>query len=237
MADKIFSMKKTLFILTIYFSVFVPLFAQEQKVTGKVVGVHDGDTLILLFNKVRYKVRLNGIDAPELKMSFGQKSKQSLSDLVFGKTVVIICPKVDIYGRRVCTVFVNGTDINLEQIKAGMAWHYKKYEKEQTEIDRKLYAEAELNARYQRVGLWQQLNPTEPELWRRGENNPNLDGVPKGVIIGNTNSHIYHTPGCSTYAQVSPKNRILFATEQEAVAQGYRLSDKCRSLTERPHKF
>lgn len=211
---------------------------EPEKITGKVVGVHDGDTLTLLDEKkVQYKVRFNGIDAPELKQDFGNKSKESLSDLVFGKTATIFCPKVDKYGRRVCTVFVNGTDINLEQIKAGMAWHYKKYEMEQPETDRKAYSEAEINARGQRIGLWLQPNPTEPGAWRRGENNPNLNGVPKGAIIGNTNSQIYHTPGCSSYARVSPQNRIIFASEKEAIAKGYRISGQCEStlqVEERP---
>jgi len=157
--------------------------------------------------------------------------------MVFGKTATIICPKIDKYGRSVCTVFFEGKDINLEQIKAGFAWHYKKYQDEQTESDRKNYAEAEINARNQKLGLWAQLSPTEPSAWRRGENNPNLDGVPKGSIIGNTNSQIYHTPGCSTYAKVSPQNRIIFSTEKEAIEKGYRLSGACEStlrVEERP---
>lgn len=67
-----------------------------QKVVGKVVSVHDGDTVqVLDENKTLYKIRFNGIDAPETKQDFGSKSKQSLSDLVFGKIVTIEYDKID----------------------------------------------------------------------------------------------------------------------------------------------
>ena len=150
-----------------------------------------------------------------------------LSGISFSQTVV--CPKIDKYRRWVCTVFFEGKDINLEQIKAGFAWHYKKYQAEQSEADRTNYSAAEIDARSRKSGLWSQPNPTEPGAWRRGENNPNLDGIPKGSIIGNTNSMIYHTPGCSTYAKVSPQNRVAFPTEREAIEKGYRLAGGCES--------
>lgn len=206
------------------------LLPTPEIVTGKVVDVHDGDTITVLNEqKKQYKVRFNGIDAPELKQDFGNKSRQNLAGMVFGKTVTINCPKVDKYGRNVCTVFLEKTDINLEQVKGGFAWHYKKYQDEQTPEDRKNYSEAEINARNQKLGLWLQPNAIEPSAWRRGEGNPNTAGVPKGAIIGNKNSMIYHTPGCSTYAKVSPQNQAIFATEKEAIAKGYRMAGGCQS--------
>ena len=53
--------------------------ADHPTLTGKVVGVHDGDTLTLLVNEKQYKVRLDGIDAPELGQDFGTRAKQALS--------------------------------------------------------------------------------------------------------------------------------------------------------------
>ena len=81
--------------------------------------------------------------APEKKQPFGDRSKQSLSDLVFDKSVTVETNKRDKYQREVGKVLVDGLDANLEQVKRGMAWHYKAYEREQPETDRKVYANAE----------------------------------------------------------------------------------------------
>lgn len=202
----------------------------EYDISGKVISVYDGDTATILTDgNLQVKVRFNGIDAPEAKQDFGNRSKQNLSRMIAGKNVTAHCPKIDKYGRSVCTVFDGETDINLEQIKGGFAWHYKKYAVEQNESDREIYAEAENAAREQKLGLWSQKNPTPPWDWRNGENNPNTEGVPSGSIIGNRNSMIYHTPGCSTYAKVSPQNQVIFATEQKAVESGYRIAGGCKS--------
>lgn len=139
----------------------------ERRVTGKVVGVHDGDTATVLdADKTQYKIRFNGIDAPELKMDFGQKSKQNLSDLIFGKEVTLVFSKKDKYGRFVGNIFINGKDINLEQIKAGLAWHYKKYAGEQSKKDRIAYSNAEDKAKAARIGFWSMPNPSPPWDYR-----------------------------------------------------------------------
>ena len=98
-------------------------------------------------NKVQHRIRLAGIDAPEKKQPFGQRSKQSLSDLVFDKAVTVETNKRDKYRREVGKVLVGGVDANLEQVKRGMAWYYKAYEREQPAVDRKAYADEENEAR------------------------------------------------------------------------------------------
>lgn len=141
--------------------------AQAEQVQGRVVGVADGDTVTVLDDrKVQHKVRLAGIDAPEKGMPYGQRSKQYLSDLVFGKNVTLEGDKVDRYGRTVAKVLLNGRDVNLAQIAAGMAWHYKKYDREQSSNDRMLYGAEELNARAARRGLWGDAQPVAPWDWR-----------------------------------------------------------------------
>ena len=91
-------------------------------IEGRVVGVADGDTITVLdANAVQHKIRLAGIDAPEKKQPFGQRSKQSLSDLVFDKAVTVETNKRDKYRREVGKVLVGGVDANLEQVKRGMA--------------------------------------------------------------------------------------------------------------------
>ena len=105
---------------------------QAETLTGRVVGIADGDTITVLdANRQQHKIRLAGIDAPEKAQPFGDRSKQSLSELVFDKQVVVESNKQDRYGRSVGKVLVNGMDANLAQVNTGMAWWYRDYAKEQ----------------------------------------------------------------------------------------------------------
>ena len=138
---------------------------------ARVVGVSDGDTVTVLdANKVQHKIRVSGVDAPEKGQFAGNRSKENLSDLVFGKTVSIPDGKVDRYGRTVSRIIVNGIDAGLEQVKAGMAWHYKQYEVEQSSTDRANYSAAELKARAAKLGLWAEDAPVRPQDFRHGSN-------------------------------------------------------------------
>jgi len=136
-------------------------------ITGQVVGVSDGDTITVLDStKTQHKVRLAGIDAPESKQAFGQASKKHLSDMVFDRDVTLDCGKTDKYRREVCVVMVDGQDANLAQVAAGMAWWYRKYQKEQMAQQRTDYEAAEATAKAGRVGLWQDADPVPPWEWR-----------------------------------------------------------------------
>jgi len=135
--------------------------------TGEVVGVADGDTITVLdADKVQHKVRLTGIDAPEKKQPFGNRSKQSLSDMVFNKIVTVETDKRDRYGRELGKVLAGGKDVNLEQVRAGFAWHYTAYERTQPVADRQAYADAENEAKAAKRGLWVDADPTPPWEWR-----------------------------------------------------------------------
>jgi len=137
-----------------------------------VVGVSDGDTVTALTHgKEQMKIRLSGIDAPESRQPFGQRSKQHLSDAVYGKAVDLSCEKLDRYKRHVCLIRVDGKDINLEQIEAGMAWHYKAYANEQLASERDNYAIAEVVAKNRRVGLWGDSVQVPPWEWRSHKKN------------------------------------------------------------------
>ena len=140
----------------------------RQTLDGRVVRIADGDTITVLdANNSQHRVRLQGIDAPESHQDFGTQSKKNLSALIFGKDVTVQYEKTDQYGRLVGKIFLDDRDINLEQIKAGMAWHYKEFEREQSAEDRELYARAEDDARIARRGLWLDSNPMEPSEFRR----------------------------------------------------------------------
>ena len=138
--------------------------------TGRTVRVTDGDTIVILSEgKVQHKIRLQGIDAPERGQAYGTKSKEHLSDAVAGKFVVVEYDKRDRYGRIVGKVLLSNEDINLRQIEAGLAWHYKKYQDEQTTSDRLKYSDAELEARRVRRGLWADNNPVPPWEYRQAK--------------------------------------------------------------------
>lgn len=145
-----------------------PLISAAELI-GRVVGVTDGDTLTVIDQEKRtHKIRLTGIDAPEKRQAFGQRSKQGLSDAVFDHTVTVDWSKRDRYGRLIGKILLhNGADVNLRQIELGLAWHYKAYEQEQVSQDRQAYAMAERQARQIRAGLWSDPQPTPPWEYRR----------------------------------------------------------------------
>ena len=198
-------------------------------IEGKVINVHDGDTITVLDqNDKKFHIRLQGIDAPELKQEFGSVSQENLSRLVLGKQVTIVWNKVDKYRRTVGTIMLDGHDMNIEQVKAGLAWHFKKYADEQEPQDRISYAAAEQQARAAKLGLWQDPNPTMPGDWRQ-EVKANRWGPapPEGTIIGTKTSKKYHRPDCPGYRDMAEKNRVFFKTVEEAEAAGYKRAGNC----------
>lgn len=155
---------------------------------AKVVGVSDGDTITVLdINKTQHKIRVAGIDAPEKSQDFGNRAKEHLSDLVFGKTVDLPEAKIDKYGRTISRVLVGGKDAGLEQIKVGLAWHYKKYEVEQSPADRASYIAAETHAKNAKLGLWSQANSIRPEDFRYASKAPKEAGSGAECPCGTNN--------------------------------------------------
>lgn len=153
-----------------------------EQLHGTVVSITDGDTVIVLDQaKVQHKIRLAGIDAPERHQAFGNASRQHLAALVFQQRVVVDTTKKDRYGRLIGKVLVNNQDACLAQVAAGLAWHYKQYEKEQAAGDRQDYAAAEIDARQSRVGLWVEPNPIPPWEWRKTKKQKRADGVKKST--------------------------------------------------------
>jgi endonuclease YncB( thermonuclease family) len=146
----------------------VAAYADAWVIEGRVVGLSDGDSITILDrSKSQHKQRLAAIDAPEKGQAFGNQSRENLARLVFDKAVEAHCHKKDRYGREVCKIMLGSTDVNLEQIRAGMAWWYREYANEQSAEDRASYAAAEEEARAFRRGLWNDANPVPPWEWRK----------------------------------------------------------------------
>lgn len=154
--------------IAFFFSILFCSLIHAEVLDGRVVGVSDGDTVTVLDGaNTQHKIRLSGIDAPEKKQAYGNRSKQSLSDLVFNKAVQVETTKKDRYGREIGKILVNGADANLEQVKRGFAWHYKAYQREQSANDRSLYDLAEREARSAKLGLWDDVEPVAPWEFRK----------------------------------------------------------------------
>jgi hypothetical protein len=132
-----------------------PLFA----LSGKVVSIHDGDTITVLQGKQQVKVRLFGIDAPELKQPYGKKSKQFLANLIAGQIVEVDENGKDRYKRTIGTIYLDGTDINAQMVANGYAWAYRKFSKK--------YTAQESKAKKQDLGLWRDKEPIPPWEWRK----------------------------------------------------------------------
>jgi endonuclease YncB( thermonuclease family) len=127
----------------------------------RVCSVADGDTISVLHEGRAVRIRLYGIDCPEKHQAFGQKAKTFTSQLSFGKVVEVDPVTRDRYGRIVAWVHVGDRCLNEEILRAGYAWHFKRFSR-----DRRL-AELELQARAARAGLWGNPAPVAPWEYRK----------------------------------------------------------------------
>jgi endonuclease YncB( thermonuclease family) len=208
------------------------------RIAAKVIGVTDGDTVDVLESTGRQEsVRLTGIDAPEHDQVYGAESTRKLSGLILRKSVTLDCEDERSYGRLLCKILLpNGEDVDLDQVKAGMAWHYKQFQDEQSPVDRVAYAAAECGAMKAKLGLWGDPHPVQPQDFRHGTSSPLLfdgDGCratsepSSGPVVGNSRSHIFEWPACPYYSAISIGNRVSFPSLQAAESAGYRPAHNC----------
>lgn len=165
---------------------------RADELRGRVVGVTDGDTLTVLDAvKTQHKIRINGIDAPELGQDLGEASKQNLSFLAFNKDVVVVWSKRDKYGRLVGVVIQGALDLGLTQIRDGFAWYYRQYESDVPPVERVLYDAAERSSRSQLRGLWKQPGARPP--WEVRHPEQVTPGAPVAAP-GNNQVTVYMSP-------------------------------------------
>ena len=149
---------------------------REAPFQARIQHLSDGDSFVVRAEDGRrITVRLSAIDAPEKNQPYGDVSRRSLLALVEDRSLTIIPVKRDPYGRTVARVLAGETDVGLAQVRAGMAWHYKRYESEQTPRERREYASAEQRARDTGLGLWAQPEPVPP--WRFREQQRRRQGA------------------------------------------------------------
>jgi endonuclease YncB( thermonuclease family) len=131
-------------------------------VLGKVVSVHDGDTLTVLVERRQMKVRLVDIDAPELRQPFGTRSRESLAEMCFGKVASVDVRGRDRYKRAIARVTCAGTDANAEQVRRGYAWTYTRYARHDSPLHF-----IQMQAQSAHRGLWSDPGAVPPWQWRR----------------------------------------------------------------------
>jgi len=146
---------------------------RAETFTGKVVRVLDGDTAeVLDGTNTVHRVRFSGIDAPEKGQPFGMKAKEELLGLIGGRVVDVEWHKLDVHQRLVGKVTIEGRDAGLAMVRAGLAWWYVAYAKEQERDDRALYEAAEAAARAGGLGLWFDPAPVAPWDFRHAQKAP-----------------------------------------------------------------
>lgn len=144
-------MKSILLLIMLHVSLFA--------FPAKVIKISDGDTITVLNSKEQTKVRLYGIDAPEKKQDYGQRSKQFLASLIAGQVVEVEPKGKDRYKRTLGIIRYKDQDINAQMVLNGYAWAYVKYSR--------IYVDQEKTAREKKRGLWQSSDPTPPWEWRK----------------------------------------------------------------------
>ena len=154
-------------LLFIFFSLIG--FAYSSTQNGKIIKIIDGDTVYFLQegDTSFKKIRLVGIDAPELKQEFGVHSKECLIELIENKPVQLEKFGQDRYQRILAKIMIGEVDINLAMIKKGCAWFYRQYQESLDEADQKLYDKAERFAQTQFLGLFKNVKALPPWVWRK----------------------------------------------------------------------
>lgn len=156
-------MKKLLPVFLLFLAACNPL-ADREGVT--VIGVKDGDTVeVLTGDSATQVIRLADIDCPEKSQPFGKAAKQFTSDLCYGKHIKLVSTgESGGWGRVLGTIYVDDTIcVNKELVKAGLAWHFKRYSNSYE------YEKLETQARKQNLGLWADGQAIPPWDWRKGK--------------------------------------------------------------------
>ncbi len=142
-------------------------FELDETVECKVTRVIDGDSLLVTDSKEgEYEVQLEGIDAPEAKQEFGKESAEALEKMVAGKSIKLTWKSKDNFGRPLAQVNDGEKHVNTEMLRAGMAWHFKKYNKDES------LAKVENEAKAAKKGLWAKESPVAPWDYRKETKSP-----------------------------------------------------------------
>jgi len=140
-----------------------------SQITAKVVGIKDGDTVVVLLDgNIQKTLRLAEVDCPENSQPFGKNAKQFTSSQVFGKMISFIETDTDRYGRTIAKIYYDNKYLSAEIIKAGYGWWYYHYSND------KSLGDLQENAKQMKLGLWQDYNAMSPWEYRKMQRESNM---------------------------------------------------------------
>jgi endonuclease YncB( thermonuclease family) len=215
-------------LLLMFFGFTIP--CHSENFMAQAVGLMDGDTISVLHDGREEVIRLNGIDCPEKNQAYGKKAKNFTSEKVLNKFVTIEAHDVDRDGRIIADVLLpDGTNLNHELVKEGLAWWFFKYSEDET------LKALEVEARNEKRGLWRDPIPIPPWVFRKIQRKqvPEISdfqypSVVRSAVLANKKSMVYRYSGCKKYPDMSDqKNVIPFETIEEAEAEGYHAAKDC----------
>jgi endonuclease YncB( thermonuclease family) len=202
-------MKLVISLMSLWFTAATPALAP---LTGQVVAVHDGDTLMVKSGPSLYKVRLSDVDAPELRQVFGKQARNFTKNLALGRRVQVNVTLIDKHDRRIGEVIIeDGRVLNEELVHAGLAWYY-------------------------RVNLWVEPEPIPPWEYRRESHIPDAPTTAEQVdydrifhygIVGHRRTKTIRWPACKKYRLSRPQQALIFHSLQQAHQMGFKSAKDC----------
>jgi len=140
-------------------------YAAQEIWSARVISVHDGDTITVERSQLSYKLRLYGIDCPELSQDFGEQARDFAANMILGRDVIVYVRNVDMYGRHVAIVYADGISLNEKLLEFGFAWKYISFCKVKKICSK--YSQLESAAKDTKIGLWYSDNAIPPWEYRK----------------------------------------------------------------------
>lgn len=200
------------FLLLSFF--FIIRYSHSQEISGIISKVTDGDSFELLTSDQRTRIRLFGIDCPEINQPYGDSATYYLNEFL-NDSVIVIIRDIDRYGRTVGDVFYKDTLINYNLIALGLAWHYKKYS------DNNILSEAELEAKNNGVGIWSDSIQIAPWDWRSGNYDKSIlqtnSALKFFVCVGKENNGFHTVHYCEELKKCHSSTVLITQAEAQEV--------------------
>lgn len=216
----------------VIFSFFLTSQTALNTMTGSVVAVSSGDTLTISVNKENFQIRLADVDCPEVRQPFFSQALRFTEDRTLGKKIRVNYEMIDSYKRVVGEVILpDGNNLNIELMRAGLAWHYRVKPKPS-----EILARLEYDAWSHKIGLWVEPNPMPPWQFRRdptvttppaGPTDVDYDQIMSYGLVGDKKNRVYLWPACQEYRIIDQEDLVVFSSLFQATSFGFKKHKSC----------